>query len=338
MTWLILGIVLLLAVIGVAVLISRGGFRFPWVQFYVKGKESGFSFKEVSLLRKVAQQNRLKNPASLFWSERALDRCIRGTITRFRATNSEETKENSEFLQQLFGFRKRVEFNQPKYRLGITSSRSINAGQPLKITFPGGGVYIATVVENIRRYLAISYPKGKTLPMGFSWKGQTLRIYFWRPEDAGYYFESKVVGDYMDRKFPILHISHSDNLVRSQKRGSVRREIKKPATLLPLQDIRNSNEDWEPVGGYRGRTMDISEDGIAVMVGGKAKPGLPVKIQTEVAGHQIVMCGVVRGVTFRKKNNVSVLHIQSVPLSVKQRNAILTYVYGIFETSVRKYT
>ncbi|MFW5800441.1 MAG: PilZ domain-containing protein, partial [Spirochaeta sp.] len=233
MAWLILGIVLLLAVIGAAVLISKGGLRFPWVQFYVKGKESGFSFREVNLLRKVAVQNRLKNPAALFWSERVLDRCIRGTITRFRATNSEDTKENGDFLDQLFGFRKRVEFNQPKYRLGITSSRSITAGQPLKITFPGGRAYISTVVENIRRYLAISYPRGKTLPPGFSWKGKSLQIYFWRPEDAGYYFESRVIGDYMDRKFPILHIAHSDSLVRTQKRGSVRRDLKKSAVLLP---------------------------------------------------------------------------------------------------------
>lgn len=331
MLWIILGTVLLVVAFFVIIVISKGGFRFPWIQFYVKGKESGFSLKEINLLRKIAIQNRLKNPASLFWSEKALDRCIRGTIIYYRSTNSEDTKENNEFLQQLFGFRKRVEFNQPKYRLGITSSRSINAGQPMKITFKGGGVYVSTVVENIRRYIAVTHPKGKGLPPGFSWQGQQLKIYFWRPEDAGYYFESRVLGDYMDRKFPILHIAHSDSLIRTQKRGSVRRDLKQPAMLLPLRSIKDASEHWEAVGGYRGRTVDISEDGMAVLVGGRAKAGIPVKIQTEVGGHKVVICGTVRGATYKQKKNVSILHIQAVPMSAVQRNTILTYVYGIFE-------
>ncbi|GAB6090029.1 flagellar brake protein [Spirochaeta dissipatitropha] len=330
MVWIVLGGALLLTV-GVLAVLAGGKRGFPWVQFFVKGKESGFSLKEVNLLRKVAQQNKLKNPSSLFWSERALDRCIRGTITRFRASGTEGSKDNIDFLQELFGFRKRVEFNLPKYRLGITSSRNISAGQVMKITFAGGGAYVTTVVENIRRYLAVTYPKGKALPPGFSWKGQNIRIYFWRPEDAGYYFESKVVGDFLDRKFPILHIAHSDSLVRAQKRGSVRREVTRPVTLLPLTNIRNANEKWEETGGYRGRTIDISEDGIAVMVGGKAKAGMPIKLQLELAGHRVVMCGTVRGVSYKQKNNVSILHIQSVPLSAQMKNTVLTYVYGIFE-------
>ncbi|THB64488.1 MAG: PilZ domain-containing protein [Spirochaetaceae bacterium] len=331
MAWLIVGIFLFFLVIALVMIITKGGFRFPWVQFYVKGKESGFTFREVSLLRRIAVQNRLKNPTALFWSEKALDRCIRNTIIRLRSRNSLDTKESNAFLSQLFGFRKRVEFNQPKYRLGISSSRSMNAGQPIKLTFPGGGAYYSTVVENIRRYLAISYPKGRDLPPGFSWQGQKLSIYFWRPDDAGYFFQSKVIGDFIDRKFPILHIAHSDTLERSQKRNSVRRELKKQAVLIPLRDVRDASEKREQGGGYRCRTVDISEQGMAVIVGGKAKPGIAVKIQTDIDGKSVVMCGTVKGVTHKQKNNISILHIQAVPPSVNMRNTILTYVYGIFQ-------
>ncbi len=331
MAWVILGTVVLSILIFVVLIITKGGFRFPWVQFYVKGKESGFTFREVGLLRKVAVQNRLKNPTALFWSEKSLDRCIRNTIVKFRSRKTVDTKESQAFLEQLFGFRKRVEFNQPKYRLGITSSRSMNAGQPIKITFPGGGAYFATVVENIRRYIAISYPKGAALPPGFSWQGRKLSVYFWRAEDAGYFFSSKVIGDFIDRKFPILHISHSDSLERTQKRRSIRRELKKQAMLIPLRSIRDADEKRETGGGYRCRTVDISEDGMAVIVGGKAKPGIPVKLQVEVLGRYIVMCGTVKGVTHKQKNNVSILHIQAVYPSTIMRNNILMYVYGIFE-------
>ena len=52
-------IVLLIIVtifIGVAVFMRRTKFgRFPWIQFFLKGKESGFNFREINLLRKRKQ-------------------------------------------------------------------------------------------------------------------------------------------------------------------------------------------------------------------------------------------------------------------------------------------
>jgi c-di-GMP-binding flagellar brake protein YcgR len=309
----------------------NGGFRFPWLQFYVKGKESGFRFRELNLLRHVAVENNLKDPTSLFWSEKTLDRCIRGTIIRFRSRGQEQNPSSVEFLNKLFDFRKRVEFNLPKYRIGITSSRSITAQQQLKITFPGSGVYYAKVLENMRKYMAISYPKGKQLPPGFSWERHKINVYFWRLEDAGYHFETRVLGDYLDRKFPILHVAHSDNLVRAQKRGSIRAMLNANGYLHPLSNIQSANENWDATGGYRCRFVDISEDGAAVMVGGRAKPGIPVKLQAELFEKQMIMSGIVKGVTYKQSKNVSVLHIQAVPTSPAMKNLILTYVYGIFK-------
>ena len=213
----ILGVAFVLVVTAYILVRRAGGFSFPWVQFYVRGKESGFTLGEVNLLRRVAIENRLKNPTSLFWSVKTLDRCIRSAIVGFRSRHTTEQPRNMEFLDKLFAFRRRVEFDQPKYRLGISSTRGINPGQTFKITPPGGGVYIAKLVENNRRYIALTYPRGKTDSTGFSWRNQEIKLYFWRKEDAGYFFESKVIGDYIDRKVPIIHIAHSDNIVRAQK-------------------------------------------------------------------------------------------------------------------------
>ncbi len=313
-----------------------GGFSFPWVPFFVKGKESGFSFREVNLLRRVAVENNLKNPTSLFWSERTLDRCIRSTIVRFRSRGEEDSEHAADFLSKLYDYRKRVEFSQPKYRLGLRSTRNVNKGQPIKITFAGAsGAFSSRVVENMRKYLAISYPEGPKLPPGYTWQGQRISVYFWRKEDAGYYFESKVVGDYLDRKYPILHIQHADQIVRTQKRKSVRAELKTEGRLFPLRSIDQANETVEKAGGYRGRMVDISEDGAAIMVGGKAKPGLPVKIQTRVNDRDVVLSGTVKGVSYKQKQNVSVLHIEARPPSRQIRNTILTYVYNIFRDETR---
>jgi len=331
--WIPLSIVAVLLFSFIWFVQRNGGFRFPWLQFYVKGKESGFRFRELNLLRHVAVENNLRDPTSLFWSEKTLDRCIRGTIIRFRSKNQEDTPNSVEFLNKLFDFRKRVEFNLPKYRIGITSSRSITPQQQLKITFPGSGVYYAKVVENMRKYMAISYPKGKQLPPGFSWERHKINVYFWRLEDAGYHFETRVLGDYLDRKFPILHVAHSDNLIRAQKRGSIRSVLNANGYLHPLRSIEAGNETWNATGGFRCRFVDISEDGAAVMVGGRAKPGIPVKIQAEILDKPMVMNGIVKGVTYKQSKNISVLHIQASPPSPSpaMKNLILTYVYGIFK-------
>jgi c-di-GMP-binding flagellar brake protein YcgR len=334
--WIALGIIVAFLTSFIIFIQRNGGFGFPWLQFYVKGKESGFRFRELNLLRHVAVENNLRDPTSLFWSEKTLDRCIRGTIIRFRSRGQENDPNSVNFLNKLFDFRKRVEFNLPKHRIGIKSSRSITPQQQLRITFPGSPIYTAKVVENMRRYMAISYPQGKQLPPGFSWEKHKISVYFWRPEDAGYKFESRVLGDYLDRQFPILHIAHSDNLVRTQKRGSIRASLNTNGRLYPLRSITESTEESEGVGGYRCRFVDISEDGAAVMVGGRAKPGLPIKLETEIQDQVIMMSGIIKGVTYKQNKNVSILHIQAKLPSPGMKNTILTYVYGIFKEPERR--
>lgn len=317
--------------IGGYILLQRaGGISFPWVQFYVRGKESGFSFSEVNLLRRVSIENHLKNPTSLFWSVKTLDRCIRSAILGFRSHNTVHLPKNSEFLDKLFNFRKRVEFDQPKYRLGISSTRGITPGQTFKITPPAGGVYISKLIENNRRYIALTYPRGKT-ESSVSWREQPIKLYFWRKEDAGYYFESKVIGDYLDRKVPIIHVNHSDNIIRAQKRRSVRRDVGKPGLLFPLRTINQASETVEDDGGYRCKVLDISEDGAALAIGGRAKAGLPIKIQVRLYEEPVVISGVIKSVDFKQKNRASVLHIQAQPMSVEMRVRILTYVYALFD-------
>lgn len=332
----ILLIALVLVVAAYIVVVRAGGFRFPWVQFYVKGKESGFSFSEVNLLRQVAIENRLKNPTSLFWSVKTLDRCIRSAILGVRASGQESDSRTQEFLGKLFDFRRRVEFDQPKYRLGLSSTRSITAGQTFKIVLPGGGVYISKLIENNRRHLAITYPRGNPLPTGFSWRQQEIKLYFWRQEDAGYFFEAKVIGDYNDRKVPILHIAHSDELVRAQKRRSVRKEAGVPAHLFPLRSLSMANETVESNGGFRCKLIDISEDGAALAIGGRAKAGLPVKIQARLDDETVVLCGTIKSVNFKQKNRASILHLEAVTPSVSMRVKILTYVYGLFSAAEAK--
>jgi c-di-GMP-binding flagellar brake protein YcgR len=306
-----------------------GSDNFPWIHFYTRGRESGFNFQEINLLRRAAVENQIQNPVSLFWSVRQLDRCLRSMIIRLRSNNND--KISSEMISKLFDFRKKVEFNQPKYKIGITTSRKISVRQIIKISLPGVGSYTSTVVENLKKYFAISYPLGPKLPVGFSWNSQRINAYFWRGDDAGYVFETKILNDYTDTsKVPILHVAHSDSLVRSQKRNSVRADVNKNAYLYSLKSIDDRNENIEQTAGIRCRLLDISEDGAAILIGGRAKAGLPVKLQIKLSSQTIVMTGIIRGVNFNQNKNQSVLHMKSVPLSFNMKNNVLSYVYNLF--------
>ncbi len=328
--WIILGIIFILFLVLIIALRRMGGGNFPWVQFYAKGRESGFSMRECHLLRKVAVENRLENPTSLFWSIKQLDRSIRGTITKFRNEGVYAEETNVNFIGKLFDFRRRVELNLPKYKLGLKTSRKIATHQKIKINLPGAGTYMASVVENLRKYIAISYPEGPVLPEGFDWKGQDINVFFWRGDDAGYVFDSTVLQDYSEKNYAILHISHSDNLVRSQKRSSVRIDVNRPAQLYLLKNITESNDSEEKTAGLRCRLIDVSEGGAALMIGGKAKVGITVKLQYNLPPYKIRMIGTVRGVNFNPKKNQSILHLQAAPLNPVIRNQLLSYVYNIF--------
>jgi len=258
-----------IAVLGLILLRRAGGGRFPWLQFYLKGRESGFDFKEINLLRRVAVEAKLENPPMLFWSIKQLDRSIKGIIIKYRARSQEQDPEYNSLLGKLLELRKRVEFDQPKYKLGIKSSRKLLPKQHLRITLPGIGPFASMIVENLSRYMAISYPQGPKLPDGFSWKNQKIGMYFWRAEDAGYFCQTKVMEDFFDKKYPILHVAHSDNLIRAQKRSSLRVETDLAAELFPLKSIDEANELPEKARGLRCRLA-----GNRVEIAGRAVPYL----------------------------------------------------------------
>jgi len=312
-------------------LATNGGLGFPWVAFYVKGKEVRFKLSEIHILRKAAVGAKMPNPVSIFSSVKTLDSTVRTLITDFRARQKMDDPATNVFLTELFEFRKKVGFNPTHFTKGIKTSRELMGGQRIRMTLTGDASFQSTVVETQRKYIAVAYPLGKELPPGFSWKNQKVKVYFWREEDAGYYFESKVLEDFQDLEIPALHLAHSDNLVRSQKRTSIRLDCDLPCSIYNLATIDLATEALETSSGYRGRLVNLSEDGCSLLVGGKAKVGLAMKVQAELSGHLVTMSGIIKGITYDKKKNRSVLHLQASPLSDRTRNDILTYVYDIFE-------
>jgi len=299
-----------------------------WVQFYAKGKDSGFTFKELELLQRLAVKSKLEDPTTLFFSNRQLDTCIRDLIRSLRISGTENDKVNQDFLSKLYDFRQKIEMEKPKIKHGISNSRQISDGQNLRILAKGYGVFKSQVVKNTSTYLAISRPVSEKLPMNFSWQGLKLSVYFWRDEDAGYVFDTAVEDEVFSKGIASIKIAHSDSLFRTQKRKSVRVKKHKPAYLYPVLSEEEINR-IEDSPGIKCFIEDLSDTGCALTIGGRAQSGLRIKAQFHLNNSIICMSGTVRSVEYKEDLNRSLLHVEADPLPIEIRNQILGDVFGM---------
>jgi c-di-GMP-binding flagellar brake protein YcgR len=299
-----------------------------WLQFYAKGKDSGFSFKEIELLRRLAVKANLEDPASLFWSQNQLDICIRSMVRSIHLSGGENDQDTQDFLSKLYDYRKKIEMEKPKVKNGISNSRQISDGQTLRVLVSGSGVFKSQVVKNTNQYMTISRPTSNKLPGSFSWTGLKISVYFWREDDAGYVFDSEVLDEVYSKGIASLKISHAESLFRTQKRKSVRVKLHKSAFLYLVANEEDASS-LEVNPGLKCFLEDLSDTGCAVTIGGKAASGLRVKVQFALNNSPIVMSGTVRNVEFKEDLNRSLLHVEADPLPIEVRNQILGEVFGM---------
>ena len=322
-----LAIIVIVSGILALVFFLTGKEKTGWVQFYAKGKDSGFSFKEIELLRQLAVKCSLDEPSSLFWSQNQLDQCIRTLVRGMHFSGNIKDQGSQDFLSKLYDFRKRVEMEKPRIKSGISNSRQISDGQNVRVLVEGSGVFRSQVIKNSSTSLTISRPTSSKVSGTFSWQGLKIAVYFWRMDDAGYVFDSEVQDEVFSKGLSSLKISHADSLFRTQKRKSVRLKLHKAAFLYPVtSDDQINRIESEP--GLKCFLEDLSDTGCAVTIGGKAAAGLRIKVQFALNNSPVTMSGTVRSVEFKDDLNRSILHIEADSLPIEIRNKILGEVFG----------
>jgi len=305
------------------------------IEFYSKGMDAGFSLQEINLLWSASQRAELPNPPAIFGSVEELDKAINQIAGVKKFSERKNVEPETVILKKLFNYRKKVEMGKPKYRSGLKSTRNIAIGQRLTIRADGVGIYTSKVVENEQSYLTITIPVGDPLPGGFSWRLVKLNIYFWRKEDAGYFFQTRVIDKFYDRHNLHFRILHSDNILRSQKRRSVRAPARISARMYPLKSLEDANQWMESSPGLSCLIVDLSEDGAALKIGGRGKKNLPFKLQFKIRDEIIVLPGVVKRVQYKQKVDESTLHVEFLPPDENTRMILLSYVFDIDRSRAR---
>jgi len=301
-----------------------------WVSFFAKGKEAGFSFKEVEMLRHLAVQCNLDDPISLFWSQSQLDMCIHAMVRGIKMSGESDEQGTQDFLSKLYDYRKLIEMNKRSSKGGISNSHQITEGQVLQIVMKGAsksaGVFRSQVIRTTNQYITISRPMNNKNSSA-SWHGASISVYFWKDDDAGYVFDTKVLDEIYSKGISSLKIAHNDKLLRTQKRNSIRIKIHKAAFLYLAEDGEPPHKlELDP--GLKCFLDDLSDTGCAVEVGGKADPGLRVKVQFALGDAPVCMTGTVRSISYNEEANRSILHIEAETLPMEMRNHILGEVFG----------
>lgn len=322
-------IVLLLAI--VFMMSSPGKELRTFIHFCATGLDSGFRMPQILFLSRIGKETGLEDRSSLFWSVQALDRCIAEIVRRTRQTGSENESDTQALLSRLYAYRTHVELEQSKKKRGLQTTKDIASGQRVRILLRGVGVFGSKVLKVNPANLALEFPKGTPALPGTSvdWAHKTVSVYFWRHDDAGYVFDTVTLPDAAFEGRAILHVAHSNTLIRSQKRKSVRAKCSIYAQMYLVKPGEPLDETLEPEPGMKCLLEDLSEDGAMIVIGGKAIRDMRIKLQFMVHDVLIVMAGVIRGFEFNEDTNQSRIHFECNGLNPRMKNAILTFVYNV---------
>ena len=299
-----------------------------WLQFFAKGKEAGFTMKDIEQLKQLAANCEIKDPLNIFKSKKEFETIIRSMVKALHLSGEYNVPATQLFLSRLFEYYHKIEMQSSENAVKIKTSHQISEGQPLRILVAGTGVYKSEVVKNSSNYLAIARPANTSVQNAMEWYGLKISVYFWREDDAGYVFDSEVVDEVFSKGISSLKIEHNDSLFRTQKRKSMRVKFNKPAFLYLLSESENPHK-LERSAGLRIMLEDISDSGCAFKVLGQVTVGLRLKVQFGLDKIPICVPGTVRSVDYFRDTNTTIVHMEADNLPIGTKNYILCEVFNL---------
>ena len=296
------------------------------INFFVTGLDAGFSIADLALLWQTAELCNLEQPTSLFYSLPALTKCMTQISNQ---TSAEGGQKNQVLMSKLFDYRTKIQ-NEADDKKGLSSTRYLDKGQPIRIILPGKGVFSSEIVNNGNQ-IVINVPKQKNLIpySGEDWVGKVISVYLWRKGDARYVFDTTVTQAGLFLGKSSLFLNHSSNLVRTQKRKSVRVKCEIYGMLYIIKKDSVDINAIETQNGFRCLIEDISESGALIRIGGKGAQNVKIKLQYNINNRLVLMVGVIRTVEYKPEKNQSLLHFECTHIDTSMRNEVLKFVYNM---------
>jgi|GEM_PF-6714692 len=294
--------------------------------FYSLGKSADLTQEETKHLYNIVIKQKIKYPLTCFTNAKLLDEIIKNElreIERYKnKTNEERTNESAIILEIKAKIEKSLRDNT-----GIRTTHLIIENQKMVIFVRNRGYFYATVLKNINEFLIIQLISKKIIKRVFS-ELDYLKIYFWREEDAGYIFESHIVGYGDDIK--TYYIKHSDNLIRSQKRKYRRVPVNINGDIYPMETkIINKKKKYILAGGpqIKCNIKNLSAGGLMMVSENIKTKNNIIKIVFTLNRYEVSTIGkIIRVHNFQ--DNLYEMTVQFLKMLLKDKNVINKYVYN----------
>lgn len=306
------------------------------IDFYITGLDSKFSMSDLNLLWEVSQICELEQPTALFWSTPALTKCMTHITTQAAQNGTEKDPKTQTLISKLFEYRTKLQ-NETDEKKGLDSTLYLERGQRLRIILPGQGVFTSKVLNNGKEMIIAVPRKNDMIPItAEDWMNKVISVYFWRKGDARYVFDTTVNNHGLFMGESSISLKHSSNLIRTQKRKSVRAKCNIPANLYVITADNVNHQSVETQNGYKCLIEDISESGALIHIAGKGQPNIQLKLQFNIQSLLIIMVGVVKTVEYNQQINESLLHFECTNIEPAMRNEILSFVYNMLPERERE--
>lgn len=301
------------------------------IKFFISGLDAGFGLSDLFLLWKVSDICDLEQPQSLFFSMNSLKQCMTKLSDMTEADNT--NVQLQKVLSKLFDFRTKLH-NDSDSKKSLESTMFLDAGQKLRIILPGKGVFSSEILH-CGKELIISVPKQHNLiPIPASeWVGKILNIYLWRSGDARYVFDTTVLSQGLFIGKSSITIKHSNSLVRTQKRKSIRAKCQIYGKLFIIKSAQVDYYSVETKNGYKCLIEDISESGALIRIGGKGVQNIKIKLQFNINNKLVIMFGDIKTIEYNETENQTLIHFECTHIDPMMKNEVLRYVYDVLPQS-----
>ena len=301
-----------------------------WV-FYRIASNTGLNKKQIKFLEQLVRSFKLKQPFLIFTNPKLLDELLKRTSYNIQNNQNISFEDKEKKTNYLFQIKQTID-RKTKQRLGISSTHLIRTGQSVLFMFPDNTKAGSSVVQNYKKMITCTLPANANQKL---WKkGSKLKAHFWRENDSGYTFITKILGFGKTEESKTFFIQHSTALKRNQQRKTKRKTLDRKCFFYPIEILtfgKGKRAKKKAIVQYNlrhiGTIIDVCAGGCSINTQYSLERGQYLKMEFRVDPHEeISVYGRVRRVSNEETHNK--MHIVFTKISNHNKNKIYSFIYN----------
>ena len=334
----LVGIALLILV---AVLINRGNRprtaaeeeASSGASFRRAARSFGLPAAHVAMLENLVRVTKVKQPTMIFRSSGLLDDTLKKGLYSLQAARNIAPEEREKRAALIFQIKQIIERGSGR-GAALRSTTLLKPGQALSVAPEGRASFASRLVSNMKDFLTVAAPH-PTAGTDARWmRGTQLSVYLWRDGDAGYSFQSKVLGYDTVKGISCILIQHSRTLRREQRRRNRRRQIMRACFYYPIRidEVPEGRTVQRRASVERSRrglgtVIDLSAGGCGIQTVAPLDKGKLVLVEFDI-DRQAPVRAFGKVVSARRQGNRGgSMHIMFTKVTRQHLNRISEFVY-----------